>query len=155
MSLVANKLNSEVRELHWLRLVHNVIFHWHGFLASTRRRRQQKSMMAPALGQMGADGHAGAGSHATGSILGQMPQAPFLGPHGHAGTRPQSEDSTQMPQAKFLGPQEPEIRLCEACPDQDTLEDKGDSPRMCTVSPVCDTVDARDMARFSDVQRLW
>jgi len=60
-----------------------------------------------------------------------------------------------MPQDKFLGPQEPEIRLCEACPDQDTLEDKGDSPRMCTVSPVCDTVDARDMARFSDVQRLW
>ena len=85
-------------------------------------------------------------ANATGSIL---------GPDEHALTRPQSEDSTKMPQDKFLGPQEPEIRLCEACPDQDTLEDKGDSPRMCTVSPVCDTVDARDMARFSDVQRLW
>ena len=71
------------------RLVHKAIVHLHGFLASTRRRRQQQSMMAPAPGRMGTDGHDGAGSHATGSTLGQMPQAPSwdrmgtLGP-GHS-----------------------------------------------------------------------
>ena len=116
MSLAAKQLNSEVRELHWSHLVEKALVQLHDSVASIRRARQQKSLMgigvelAPAGKRMGTE-HAGAGSHAAGSILGHMPQAEFLGPDGHGETRPQSEDSTQMPQAQFVGPQEPGVAM--------------------------------------------